>query len=184
MAGLQGALETSAPVSRLHEQQSFDPADFPVPTGREEEWRFTPLRRLRGLHGADSAGPLPAGTVTVDVEPAPEVKAEKAERGDPRVGASYVPSDRVSARAFASFTTATVISVPAEAVTSAPTIVTVRGHGTEGASFGHTVVDVGPMARATLVLDHRGSATYADNVRTAGGGRRGSRRDQPAGLGR
>jgi len=21
----------------------------PVPTGREEEWRFTPLRRLRGL---------------------------------------------------------------------------------------------------------------------------------------
>ena len=161
MAALQGALETSAPVSRLHEQQSFDPADFPVPTGREEEWRFTPLRRLRGLHGADS---LPAGTVTVDVEPAPEVTAEKAERGDPRVGASYVPSDRVSARAFASFSTATVISVPAGAVTSAPTIVTVRGHGTEGASFGHTVVDVGPMARATLVLDHRGSASYANNV--------------------
>jgi hypothetical protein len=42
MAGLQGALETSAPVSRLHEQRSYDPADFPVPTGREEEWRFTP----------------------------------------------------------------------------------------------------------------------------------------------
>ena len=164
MAGIAGALETSAPLSRLHEQQSFDPADFPVPTGREEEWRFTPLRRLRGLHSADAAGPRPAGTVTVDVEPAPEVKAEKAERGDPRAGASYVPSDRVSARAFASFGTATVISVPAEAVTSAPTIVTVRGHGTEGASFGHTVVDVGPMARATLVLDHRGSATYADNV--------------------
>ena len=47
MAGLQGAVET-APVSRLHERQSFEPADFPVPTGREEEWRFTPLRRLRG----------------------------------------------------------------------------------------------------------------------------------------
>ena len=47
MSGLQGAVET-APVSRLHEQQSFDPADFAVPTGREEEWRFTPLRRLRG----------------------------------------------------------------------------------------------------------------------------------------
>jgi len=161
MAGLQGALETSAPVSRLHEQQSYNPADFPVPTGREEEWRFTPLRRLRGLHGAD---PLPEGHVTVDVEAGPEVKAEKAGRGDPRVGASYVPADRVSARAYASFTEATVISVPAEAVTSAPTIIRVRGHGTEGASFGHTVVDVGPMARATLVLDHQGSATYADNV--------------------
>jgi hypothetical protein len=29
--------------------QSFEEADFPVPAGREEERRFTPLRRLRGL---------------------------------------------------------------------------------------------------------------------------------------
>ena len=31
MPALQGAVET-APVSRLHEKQSYDPADFPVPT--------------------------------------------------------------------------------------------------------------------------------------------------------
>ena len=48
MSVLQGAVESAAPVSRLHERQSFDLADFPVPAGREEEWRFTPLRRLRG----------------------------------------------------------------------------------------------------------------------------------------
>ena len=60
MTALQGAVESDAPVSRLHERRSFDPADFPVPTGREEEWRFTPLRRLRSLH-ADTA--LPAGKV-------------------------------------------------------------------------------------------------------------------------
>ena len=161
MAGIQGALEATAPASRLHEQQSFDPADFPVPTGREEEWRFTPLRRLHGLHGAE---PLAAATVTVDVEASPEVTVERAGRDDPRVGGSYVPSDRVSARAFASFTEATVISVPKEAETTAPTVVRVRGNGTEGAAFGHLVVDIGPMARATLVLDHQGSAVYADNV--------------------
>lgn len=34
---------------------SRDPADFPVPTGREEEWRFTPLRRFaRLMEGAAS----------------------------------------------------------------------------------------------------------------------------------
>jgi Fe-S cluster assembly protein SufD len=66
-AGLQGAIET-APVTRLHEHRSYDPADFAVPTGREEEWRFTPLRRLRGLHGD---APLPAAKVTVEVDPAP-----------------------------------------------------------------------------------------------------------------
>ena len=161
MAGIQGALEATAPASRLHEHQSFDPADFPVPTGREEEWRFTPLRRLHGLHGAE---PLAPGTVSVEIEASPEVTVERTGRDDPRVGGSYVPSDRVSARAFASFTEATVITVPKEAVTTAPTVVRVRGNGIEGAAFGHLVVDIGPMASATLVLDHQGSAVYADNV--------------------
>jgi hypothetical protein len=40
MSALQGAAESTAPVSRLHEHRP----DYPVPTGREEEWRFTPLR--------------------------------------------------------------------------------------------------------------------------------------------
>jgi len=70
-AGLQGAIET-APVTRLHEHRSYDPADFAVPGGREEEWRFTPLRRLRGLHTDNP--PVPSGGVTVEVDPAPEIK--------------------------------------------------------------------------------------------------------------
>ena len=81
MTVLQGALESGAPVSRLHERQSYDPADFPVPTGREEEWRFTPLRRLRGLPG-DTV--LPECKVTVETDPAPEVAASRAERGHRR----------------------------------------------------------------------------------------------------
>ena len=99
MSGLQGAVET-APVSRLHERQSYEPADFAVPTGREEEWRFTPLRRLRGLHSDDR---LAEGKVGVAADAAPGVTIGNPEHGDPRVGAAYVPSDRVSARAFASF---------------------------------------------------------------------------------
>ncbi len=43
MSGLGGAVESAAPVSRLHLHQSYDVPDFPVPSGREEEWRFTPL---------------------------------------------------------------------------------------------------------------------------------------------
>jgi Fe-S cluster assembly protein SufD len=158
---LQGAVESGAPVSRLHEHASYDPADFGVPTGREEEWRFTPLRRLRGLHGDD---PLAEGAVTVEVDAPAGATVERAERGDPRLGASYVPTDRVSARAYASFGQATVITVPAEAEIATPAVVSVRGQGAGAAAFGHTVVDVGPLARATVVLDHRGSATYADNV--------------------
>ena len=161
MAGIGRAPGGPAPASRLHQRQSFDPAAFGVPTGREEQWRFTPLRRLRGLPGD---APLAEGKVTVETDAAPGVRVESAERGDLRLGRSFVPADRVSARAFASFGAATVVTVPAETVAGRATVVTVRGDDAEGAAFGHLLLDVQPMAQAVVILDHAGSATYADNV--------------------
>jgi Fe-S cluster assembly protein SufD len=160
MSGLQGAVE-AAPVSRLHEQQSYDPADFAVPSGREEEWRFTPLRRLRGLHSDDGPGD---GKVRVVADAAPGVTIRNLEHGDSRLGTAYVPGDRVSARAFASFAEATVVTVPAGTESTTPTWVSVRGESAEGAAFGHTLIEVGANASAVVVLEYTGSATYADNV--------------------
>ena len=45
-----GQPRPTAPTRGSAPPPSFDVADFPVPHGREEEWRFTPLERLRGLH--------------------------------------------------------------------------------------------------------------------------------------
>ena len=50
MAAVAEALEKSRVESHLHPEGSFDVADHTVPTGREEIWRFTPLRKLRKLH--------------------------------------------------------------------------------------------------------------------------------------
>jgi Fe-S cluster assembly protein SufD len=157
MSSLQGAVESPAPVSRLHAQRS----EFGVPTGREEDWRFTPLRRLRGLH-TDAV--VPGGKVAVETSAAPGVTAVRTRREDLRQYAGFDPADRVSATAFASFDEATVITVPANADVTTPTVITVRGEDPSGAAFGHTVIDVGVNARAAVVLDHQGSATYADNV--------------------
>jgi Fe-S cluster assembly protein SufD len=162
MSALQGAVESTAPVSRLHEHRP----DYPVPTGREEEWRFTPLRRLRGLH-ADSA--VPAGKVHVGVDAAPGVTAVLAQRGDPRHATDFEPADRVSATAFASYEEALVVTVPSETEIATPTVISVRGDDASGAAFGHTRISLGDNARAVVVLDHQGSATYADNVEIAVG---------------
>jgi Fe-S cluster assembly protein SufD len=161
MSALQGAVESGAPVSRLHERQSFDLADFGVPSGREEEWRFTPLRRLRGLH-TDSV--VADGKVQVVADAAMGVTVVLAQHGDPRLGTAFVPGDRVSAQAFASFTEATLLNVSDRPERDAPTWVTVRGEDSGSAAFGHLVVNVAPNARATVVLEYVGSATYADNV--------------------
>jgi Fe-S cluster assembly protein SufD len=158
---LGGAVET-APVSSLHAVGSRDPADFPVPAGREEEWRFTPLRRLRGLH---SDAVLGSAGVTVTVDAAPEVGY--SERTLPSAEGTFLPADRISARAYAAADKATVITVPKEAVASRPTYVTVTGTGTGDATAGHVLIDVQPYGRAVVVIDQRGSATYADNVEIA-----------------
>src|ERR1017187_8820521 len=153
MAGLQGAVESTGPVSRLHSRGSDDPADFGVPTGREEEWRVTPLRRLRGLHSDSGAGD---GKVGVEVNAAPRVAVVLGQHGDPRLGTAFVPSDRVSARAFASYREATVVTVPAGEEIALTTWITVHGDDIVGAAFGHLLIDVKPNASAVVVLEHTG----------------------------
>jgi Fe-S cluster assembly protein SufD len=166
MSVLSGAVET-APVSDLHARGSVNPDDFAVPGGREEEWRFTPLRRLRGLH---KDAPLTQSGVTVEVEAAPELLVEKVkktddvERSGVTAAGAFLPTDRVSARAYAAVTEATVITVPKDTSASAPTYVRVTGTDASVATAGHLVIDVQPYGRATVVIDQRGSATYADNV--------------------
>ncbi len=104
MSSLSGAVET-APVSDLHALGSTDPADFPVPGGREEEWRFTPLRRLRGLHSDAALTSVsdPRSGVTVEVEAAPELLVEKIKnnrrcRTVPADSDWRVPADRPGQR--------------------------------------------------------------------------------------
>ena len=57
-----------------------------------------------------------------------------------------------------------MVTVPAEVEGTEPTVISVRGEDAAGAAFGHMLVDVKANAHAVVVLDHQGSATYADNV--------------------
>ena len=143
--------------------QSFDVADFPVPAGREEEWRFTPLRRLRGLHSETG---LADGKVSVAVDAAPGIAVESKKNGDPGLGTAYVPGDRVSARAFGGFAEATVLAVPEGLESREPSWVSVRGEGADGTAFGHIVVDVGAIAAAQIAHCPPGVATNDRAVAT------------------
>jgi Fe-S cluster assembly protein SufD len=166
---LSGAVETS-PVLNVHAFASADPDAFEVPGGREEEWRFTPLRRLRALHKDAPlavAGTSDTAGVTVEWDAAPEVAVETADRaGASPATSAFVPANRVSARAYAAATRATVVTVPKEAQASRPTYIRVTGTGAADgqATAGHLVINVQPFGRASVVIDQRGSATYADNV--------------------
>jgi Fe-S cluster assembly protein SufD len=65
-----------------------------------------------------------------------------------------------------------VITVPAEAVATRPTVISARGEDAAGAAFGHTLIELEPHARAMVVLDHQGSGFLAG--RSGNGGAPGS----------
>ncbi|MEO3743245.1 Fe-S cluster assembly protein SufD [Plantactinospora sp. B5E13] len=156
----------AAPVTtKAQTLRSYDVGDYPALTGREEEWRFTPLKRLRGLATAGSAdvpeggprglvvehGDLPAG-LSVRVTPAAE--AERV----------LTPFDRISALAHGAADRVNLVEVAPEAVLAEPVVVRLIGNFPEELSFARTQLRVGRFAEASLVLWQEGSPTLADNL--------------------
>ncbi|MEV6837432.1 Fe-S cluster assembly protein SufD [Streptomyces sp. NPDC051133] len=159
-AGSIAVAAESTVVSRMSAPPSFDVADFPVPIGREEEWRFTPLERLRGLH--DGTAVANGNGVKVDVQAPEGVTVETVGRDDARLGRAGTPVDRVAAQAYSAFEKASVVTVPKETVLTEPIRIAVHGQG--GTAFGHQVIELGNFAEAVVVIDHTGDAVLATNV--------------------
>ena len=154
-----GPAPQAVPASRGERTASFDVADFPLPNGREEDWRFTPLDRLEGLLEGEPSDAhlewdtdLPAGVEVVTV-PA----------GDPLLRDVPKPLDRLGALALANSDGAVVVRVPAGATPEEPVLVRLRGTGKE-VVWGHVILDVGSQAEVTVVLEHTGTARYAAGV--------------------
>ncbi|MEU6808548.1 Fe-S cluster assembly protein SufD [Streptomyces sp. NPDC046831] len=150
----------STVATRMSAPPSFDVADFPVPHGREEEWRFTPLERLRGLH--DGTAVVTGDGVKVEVQAPEGVTVEAVGRDDVRLGRAGVPADRVAAQAYSGFEKASVVTVPKETVLTEPVRIAVHGQG--GTAFAHQVIELGAFAEAVVVIDHTGDAVLAANV--------------------
>ncbi|MFF9342182.1 MULTISPECIES: Fe-S cluster assembly protein SufD [unclassified Streptomyces] len=159
-AGSIAVAAESTVATRMSAPPSFDVADFPVPHGREEEWRFTPLARLRGLH--DGTAVATGEGVRVEIEAPEGVTVETVGRDDERLRKAGKPVDRVAAQAYSSFEKASVVTVAKEAVLTEPIRVAVHGQG--GTAFGHQVIELGAFAEAVVVIDHTGDAVLAANV--------------------
>ncbi|MFH8577948.1 Fe-S cluster assembly protein SufD [Streptomyces zaomyceticus] len=159
-AGSIAVAAESTVATRMSAPPSFDVADFPVPHGREEEWRFTPLARLRGLH--DGTAVASGEGVKVEIEAPEGVTVETVGREDERLGKAGKPVDRVAAQAYSSFEKASVVTVAKEAVLTEPIRIAVHGQG--GVAFGHQVIELGAFAEAVVVIDHTGDAVLAANV--------------------
>ena len=162
MADVSAPVQGSTMAVNKGEQfSSFDVNAFEVPGGRDELWRFTPLRRLRGLHDGSAEAD---GSADIAVAEQPGVTVETVDRGDSRLGQGGIPSDRVAAQAFSSFVEATIVTVARAARVEMPVDISITGPGAGKTGYGHLQIRCGELAEAVVVIDLRGSGTYADNI--------------------
>nr|NLI51012.1 Fe-S cluster assembly protein SufD [Propionibacterium sp.] len=148
--------------SHLHPTPSWAVADHPTPTGREEVWRFSPVRRLQPLFEDAPGAPLPvaeqlpAGVQTRTLAPA-----------EARALAASAPVDRVAALAAAHAGTARLIEVPDGVELAEPIVLVLRGAGER--AWGNLLFRVGRHAAATIVVRHEGSAVYGAKTEVLAG---------------
>jgi Fe-S cluster assembly protein SufD len=137
---------------------SRDIAAFPMPHGREEVWRFTPLATFARVLAGDAAD----AHLTWDAKLPEGVTLTGIPAGDPALEALPMPVDRTSALAVANAEGAMRLSIPAEAEVAEPVVVRLTGNG--GLVYGQLVVELGANARATVLLQHDGTADYSEHT--------------------
>ncbi|HNO16084.1 MAG TPA: Fe-S cluster assembly protein SufD [Actinomycetota bacterium] len=140
--------------------RSYDVADFPVPTGREEVWRFAPRTALKPMFDdAPSDGHLQWETVLPEGVVLREISTEEA-----TARAASAPVDRISALAAKHAGGAVLLEIPAGSQHPEPVVLDLSGTGREPVVWGWILIEVGEGASATVALRHFGTAMYAGNV--------------------
>jgi Fe-S cluster assembly protein SufD len=135
---------TTAPAKDLAPSiYSKDPSDFTVPTGREEEWRFTPLRGLEDFFEVQDWKSLStAQQKYVSVVPI----------DDERLSSTWMPTDRPGAVAYSAVTHAILISIPQEETVAEPIVVQLTSEMLN--NYAHVEIRAAAFSKSQVVLVH------------------------------
>jgi Fe-S cluster assembly protein SufD len=130
-----------------------------MPTGREEAWRFTPLKRIAGLHD-------PAVSV-ID-----RISIELFGSARPGFGISTLPASQIPAKS--STTDAIVqrirsevkqvlhLEIENEAVINDPILL--KRKAGDSSEFSRTVITAGPHSRATVIVENNGDGIIGEEI--------------------
>jgi Fe-S cluster assembly protein SufD len=148
-----------APIqTRSERPRSYDPTDFERPTGREVNWKHTPMDRI-GEVLRDEAGK--EGAISVTLSGASLESGSLAVGVAPR-GEVFTPEDLPAAIAWSREPEAHLLRIPANAELDEPAVISIHGDG--GRAHAHLVIEAMPNSHATIVLRHEGTVQLAQNI--------------------
>jgi Fe-S cluster assembly protein SufD len=129
-----------------------------TPTGREEAWRFTPLKRLGGLHDG-SAKPVLRNSLAAKSALPTGVTLKFEE-----ISALTETDDAIVNRVREFTKTGAVLAIAPNTELSEPIFLNRSSGGTEEAEFSRVLIKVGNHSKATVVLENTGDTHLAEDL--------------------
>jgi len=129
-----------------------------TPTGREEAWRFTPLKRLGGMHDGTAVPVLRNSLGAKNALP------EGVTVSHQNVTALTETDDAIINRVRDFTSTAMVLAIAANAELSEPIFLGRTSEGTHEAEFSRVHIRAGVNSKATVIIENSGDTHLAEDL--------------------
>ena len=158
------AIPAAMPSSADTAPRSFEVETFPVPTRKQEDWRFTPVDRLSEFFDVfEPSGRTQVSVTMIDgsAVDGSKVDVRTVNMGEDLSGTVSMPNDRVSCVEWNSARESTIIELKQDL--EHPVLVKV--FGTDDALDAlHLVIAADARVHADVVVEHYGNARLAEGV--------------------
>jgi Fe-S cluster assembly protein SufD len=129
-----------------------------TPTGREEAWRFTPLKRLGGMHDGTAVPVLRNSLGSKNALP------EGATVSHQEISALTETDDAIINRVREFTSTGMVLAIAANAEISEPIFLGRTSEGTHEAEFSRVQIKAGVNSKATVIIENSGDTHLAEDL--------------------
>ena len=153
-----GDWDNRAPVqTRSDRLKSVDLADFPAITGREVNWKFTPVAEITALTG----GELANSNSALEISDAEGVEVSSVAMDSELVGRAGLPEDQAAANAWGQVGTAQRILLTSQ---ERQTVTVKRTALTSEPAAAHTIIEAAPQSDTVVILENSGDANLTETV--------------------
>ena len=157
-AHTDGDWDHRAPVqTRSDRFKSKNIADYPEVTGREVNWKFTPVAKL----GALLTGELDGGPLPVEISESAGLEVSALGMDSELVGRAGIPEDQAAANAWGQVREAQRILLSGE---ERQTVTIRRSALRSEPTAAHTIIEAAPNANALVIIENSGSAQLTESL--------------------
>lgn len=153
-----GDWDHSVPVqTRSDRFKSTNIADYPQVTGREVNWKFTPVAELKTLLN----GTLASTTTALEISDAAGVEVSEVPMSSELIGRGGIPEDQAAANAWGQVAAAQRILLTSD---ERQTVTVKRSTLTDAPTAAHTIIEAAPQSNTLVIFENSGDANLTETV--------------------